>query len=160
MIKHAKPSPKIDPADPNLIKPSDWNADHDYPAYTIFGEQFGDDPYQTIVPTPAALTEIFVASQRSKYDMTNFTSVRIVGNVLTPHVGAVMAVQYSLDQVVWNYMDGAAGPSIALNPGGMKIGAWVNLVAGAKADVFMRWVISGGNGVNGTQWYQHYLQAR
>jgi hypothetical protein len=159
-IKHAYVNPKSDPVDVTLIKPSNWNADHDYPARLAFAMQFGDDPYRTASPG-AALAELYSEDYRSKYDMTNVTEARVVGQVQRNInlVAARIAVQYSLDQSTWAYLDGSSGPFITLTPIGMRVGSWVNLAAGAKADVWLRWVSSAGNG-DTLQWYHHHLQVR
>lgn len=160
-IKHAFTSPKADPADATLIKPSNWNADHEYPAFTAFAMQFGDDPWTTQAP-PAGIDEVYSVDFRGRVDLTNALQARVVGNV-TLNAGGVaaarLAVQYSLDQAVWAYLDAASGPNIPLTPIGRKMGAWVTITPAARADVWLRWITVNGNGLN-LQWHHHYLQVR
>ena len=94
---------------------------------------------------PAALTELFGTTiNRTKINLTAVTSVTFVVNVQVAGVaGAALRVQYSTDEAIWNYLDGAAGPSVAIDVTGVEV-ATVSLVAGAKADVFLRVV-----GING-----------
>jgi len=98
---------------------------------------------------PAALTEFLGATRnRTKYDLTNATQVRLIVNVMvagatTP---AKIRAQYSTDLSTWYYLDGASGPSVDINTTGLKVSAWVNLAAGAKADVYLRIVGIDGNG--------------
>ena len=59
---------------------------------------------------------------------------------------AALRVQYSSDQSAWNYLDGGTGPSVTISTTGLKVSTWVALVAGAKADVFLRVVGINGDG--------------
>ncbi|MDQ5822414.1 MAG: hypothetical protein M3540_13335, partial [Actinomycetota bacterium] len=73
--------------------------------------------------------------------------VRLLSNVGQAGTAtAALRVQYSLDQAAWNYLDGGTGPSVGINTTGLKVSAWLNLPAGAKADVFLRVVGINGDG--------------
>ncbi len=60
----------------------------------------------------------------------------------------LIRLQYSTDRTTWAYIDGATGPAVAIdaaaNP---EVSGWVTLAAGAKADVYIRIVGIGGDGV-------------
>jgi hypothetical protein len=110
--------------------------------------------YGTLVATPGApwsnqpagLTELFGTTVgRVKADLTDAAQVRLHSNVGQAGAGAAaLRVQYSSDQSVWTYLDGGTGPSVSISTTGLKVSTWVTVVAGAKADVFLRVV-----GING-----------
>lgn len=97
---------------------------------------------------PAALTEFWGRSaSRLQYDLTDATQARFMVNLDTAGVtSAKLRVQYSTDQVSWNYLDGGTGPSVTLDSTGLKTTNWVNITALAKADVFLRVVGLDGDG--------------
>lgn len=109
--------------------------------------------YSTQVWTtmPAALTEFNANTQgRTKADLTNATQARLLVHMMSTAgaSGAELRGQYSTDASAWNYLDGATGPAAAINVASTTVaGAWVNLVAGAKADVFIRVVGINGDGI-------------
>lgn len=84
---------------------------------------------------------------RTATDLTAITRVRLVGNVqVAGAASAELRVQYSTNLTDWFYLDGASGPGMAIGTVGPKRTAWVNLVAGAKADVWLRVVNINGDG--------------
>ena len=95
---------------------------------------------------PAALTELFgTTAARLKADLTAATQVRLLSNVVQAGAAtAAIRLQYSTDQSSWNYLDGAAGPSVSISTTGLKVSSWISPAAGANADVFIRPV-----GING-----------
>jgi hypothetical protein len=102
---------------------------------------------------PAALTEMPSPNSpastryRTQYDLTSATQARLVLTVtVAGSASANIRVQYSTNQSTWYYLDGSSGPSVAISSTGVKTSAWVNLTAGAKADVFLRIVGINGNG--------------
>lgn len=113
---------------------------------------------------PAALTEWNTApQQRTKCDLTNATQARIVVRMgATGGVaGAELRCQYSTDESTWNYLDGATGPSVAINvTNAVAAGAWVALAAGAKADVFLRVIGINGDGVVSPQFGNFSMQVK
>lgn len=105
---------------------------------------------------PAALTEYAGnVRNRVKVDMTNYTQARLT--VAMPATagaaGSELRVQYATDgdtQAAWAYLDNSSGPKVSIataNKG--AVGAWINLVAGAQADVWLRLVGINGNGTAG-----------
>lgn len=85
---------------------------------------------------------------RNKFDLTNATQARLVMALNgVPAVTPSMSLQYSTDDSTWNYADGATGPTLTAGAGGTNVGAWGNLTALAKADVFLRIVTASGDGV-------------
>lgn len=103
---------------------------------------------------PAALTEIFAnvtgvnsPSSRVQYDLTNASEARFMVNVNT--VGAAtsqLRLQYSTDQISWNYLDGGTGYALGVNTQGLKVSSWGAITAGALGDVYLRIV-----GINGDE---------
>ena len=59
-----------------------------------------------------------------------------------------------MDQATWVHLDGVASalttgtPAVATTAAGLQVSGWVNLVAGAKADVFLR-VVGSSSGATG-----------
>jgi hypothetical protein len=106
---------------------------------------------QSWTSMPAALTEFNGNTQgRTKADLASATQARLVVHMMSTAgaASAELRAQYSTDASVWNYLDGATGPAAAINVASTTIAsAWVNLVAGAKADVFIRVVGINGDGI-------------
>jgi hypothetical protein len=87
---------------------------------------------------------------RVRVDLTNATQMRISVNVQATagFAGSQLRVQYSTDLSTWNYVDGASGPAVATDVATTTVaGSWVNIVVGAKADVYLRVVSFGGDGI-------------
>lgn len=97
---------------------------------------------------PIALTEFLgVIRHRMKFDLTKFTQARLVVNVATAgSTNAKLRAQYSIG-FGWFYLDGLAGPSVAINATGLFVSSWVNLTSEAKADVDIRIIGINGNGL-------------
>jgi len=100
---------------------------------------------------PLALTEFNSNTQgRIKVDLTNATQARLIVHTMSTvgAAGSELRVQYSTDESVWSYLDGATGPAVPITSANATIvSAWVNLVVGAKADIFIRVVGINGDGV-------------
>lgn len=162
-IKHKQQSAKADAGDPTLVSSNAWNANHNYPALTLFTMAFGDDPYTTQI-TPAAITDVYGAQFHTKIDLSKVDQARVVAHPIInlANLATRIAVQYSLDgSTGWTYLDGVDGPYVLLtNPAGPRAGAWANLAAGAQADVFLRWITVNGNGSQAFQWHHHFMQVR
>jgi hypothetical protein len=111
---------------------------------------------------PAALTEFMNSTRyRTMYDLTQATQARVVVMVLTAGAAnAAVCVQYSTNQTAWNYLDGGTDPCATINATGVRVSAWVNLAAAAKADVYLRVVGRNGNGALGPSFGQVSLQLK
>jgi len=98
---------------------------------------------------PAALTEFReVTVQRTKVDLTNYKSARLIVNVDTAgFAGASLRLQYSLNEADWSYLDGATGPDCDISATGVEESTWVTLEAAAKDDVYLRLVGINGDGI-------------
>ncbi len=100
---------------------------------------------------PAALTELNGATRsRVKVDLTAAVNVRLTAAVsVVGAAGAAYRVQYATDgdaQGTWAYLDGNAGPSVTIDALGGRVSPWATLVAGARADVWLRVVGINGDG--------------
>jgi hypothetical protein len=106
---------------------------------------------------PAALSfwlsTATVARGVRRIDLTGYTQVRLRVNkqAVAGAAGSTLILRYKASpftQVVANYSDiGASEVSVAVDVANSYIEtAWINLVAGAKADVFLALLGSGGNG--------------
>lgn len=148
-IKHAKNITGVpDDTDTNTVSPTDWNADHLSPDFMVMA--ITDAALQPVwTNMPAALTELRgVTFYRTRYDMTQVTQARIVAFVSTVgSANAQLRVQYSTDASTWAYLDGSAGPAVAINAAGTIAGAWVTLAAAARVDAFLRIIGINGDGV-------------
>lgn len=97
---------------------------------------------------PAAATEFRgVSLHRRKIDLTNATQARLGASVdQTGHTTAKLYLEYSTDNVTFAAL-GTSEVGVDISSVGDKVSAaWVDLAAGAKADVWLRVVGSGGNG--------------
>ena len=101
---------------------------------------------------PSALTEFNgLMIYRARHDLTHAAQARLalflpLPNIL-PLAIPTLAAQYSTDGgTTWNYLDGATGPSVTYGAGAV-ISAWASLTSGAQADVLLRVVVSGGDGM-------------
>jgi hypothetical protein len=114
---------------------------------------------------PAALTEFNGSSlYRAQHDLTNALQARIVLLLpfpnLAPMAVPTLTAQYSANGgSTWSSLDGTAGPSLAYGAGVMVSG-WVALAAGAKAEVLLRLVASGGDGVTSLPFGSVYMQVK
>jgi hypothetical protein len=122
--------------------------------------------YATITWTsmPAALTEFNAAARgRIKVDLTNATQARLIVHMMSTagSANAELRAQYSTDDSSFSYMDGATGPSVAINAANVTlVSSWVNLAAGAKADVFLRVVGINGDGATSPTFGNISIQVR
>lgn len=90
---------------------------------------------------PTGVTEFFeTINSRTKFDLTNRTQARLVVPINGGNVDLKIRVQYSTNQVDWDYLDGDAGPSCDTCWLGLNVSGWVTLTEGAKADVYLRLV--------------------
>ncbi len=105
---------------------------------------------------PAALSFLFssatVGKEIQKADLTNYTQCRLLVNKQGTAGAAasklILRYRTAFNQVVANYSDiGASEVSVAVNVTNSYLDTgWINLVAGAKADVFVSVLGSGGDG--------------
>jgi len=103
----------------------------------------------------AAALAFLAGSHRyaSKVDLTGFTQCRLIVNKQATAGAAASKIilRYisAFNTTVGNWLDiGASEVSVAINVQNSVLAtAWIDLVAGAKADVFITPVCSGGDGV-------------
>jgi hypothetical protein len=114
--------------------------------------------YTDLGAGPSVTTPLF----NNKVDLSRVTEVRFQARVnVAGAAGSWARLQYSADnQVTWAYLDGASGPEVAINAAGTFASPWVSLVAAAKADVHIRVVAGGGDGVADPQILMPLLQGR
>lgn len=150
-IFHKFLSAVADSADTTIVRPTNWNDDHNSPAFIV---PFSATSAATQAWTnmPAALTEFAgLTRYRVPFDLTFATQARIATLLTVVGIStAELRVQYSKDSgTTWNYLDGASGPLVTLGTTSNtpRVGPWVNLVADAKADVWLRVVGINGDGV-------------
>jgi len=106
---------------------------------------------------PSALSFLFksatVGPNITKADLTNYTQCRLLVNKqgTAGNAGSKLILRYrtAFNQVVANYSDiGTSEVSVAVNVQNSFLDTgWINLAEGAKADVFIAVLGSGGNGV-------------
>ena len=97
---------------------------------------------------PSATTEFpGSTARRVQADLQRATEGRLSVNMgVAGASGSTLAAQYSTDGgSTWAYLDGSAGPTVAISAVDNAVGSWVNLASGAKADVLLRLVGAGGN---------------
>ncbi len=97
---------------------------------------------------------------RSFGHLARATRVRLTGYVAVAGPSAAeLRVQYSTDLSTWAYLDGGTGPSMSIGGTGIRVSSWVNLVTGAKADIYLRVLAIGGDGAldpNIASMHMHY----
>jgi hypothetical protein len=96
---------------------------------------------------PAAVTELWGFDRnRTKLNLAGFSQARLVVNVqVGGAAGSVLDVQYSTNQTTWNNLTSTA-LTVPISTVGAVASVDRALAAGAKADVWLRVVGSGGNG--------------
>ncbi len=108
---------------------------------------------------PAADTEFKGSNiRRTRIDMTGSNTIRL-GMSLNSGVstGATIRVQYSTDLTTWTDM----GTSITSAVQGLQVAtSWATVPAGAKADVFLRLMGQGGDGVADPGFLQVFVQVK
>jgi hypothetical protein len=111
---------------------------------------------------PAALTEFLGTTvARAKADLTYAIQARISARVgLAGFAGAVLAAQYSTDETNWTYCDAVSGPAATITTASTATDGWVTLDTAAKADVYLRIVGSGGNGITSPQFGAVILEVK
>jgi hypothetical protein len=84
----------------------------------------------------------------TKFDGTNFTQVRVVARIVTAGAAAArLYPQFSTDGAAFTTIgSGTGGDAASIAAVGAVASGWVNLPAGAKADVVFRIAQNGGNG--------------
>lgn len=153
-VKHAFVSAKSDGADSTLVRPSNWNANHNGPT-TALWSWTAQSTGQTMTNIPVALTEFFNSAgvtyiaQRTVADMRYVAEARISVQLRTAaNAGSTLVAQYSVDSGInWAYLDGSAGPSVSLASTNLTVGAWVNVTAAAQVEsCWLRICTLGGDG--------------
>jgi hypothetical protein len=104
---------------------------------------------------PAATTELFGSTRaRVKVPLTGDTQFRLEANQSAAGAaGARLRMQYSTDQVTWNDLESVTTTGeLPVSAAALNVGAFAPIVAAAKADVFLRVVGFGGDGVADPAW--------
>lgn len=118
---------------------------------------------ETWTSMPAGLTEYLGGTtRRLKWDLTNVTQARLQVSLTTAgSAGSSIAIQYSSDGGTnWFYLDNSSGPTCAITSTGLTVSSWVTITAGAKSDVLLRIVGSGGNGSTSPVFVNVVLQVK
>lgn len=106
---------------------------------------------------PLAATELLGAStNRVKVNLTGAVQYRVVVTQATAGLaGADFNVQYSTNNSTYSALDTAAAGELDVGTGtGVKVGAWADMVAGGKQDVWLRIVGKDGDGIVDPAWRQ------
>lgn len=135
----------------SLISKNAWNAAHTTPAILVHSIPAG-----LIWPGPGASLAEFCESTNYRFraNLTNAATARLVATVVTAGgTGSVLRAQYTTDltgATGWAYLDGSAGPSVAIDATGTAVSSSVTLATAAKADVLLRLVGLNGDGAGGS----------
>lgn len=115
-------SPDID--NPDIVRPSDWNADHFSPAHLAINWFEGTSSYDTWLNQPAAVTALFGDNRTHTYhDMRFFTQARIVAEIIQVGAsGSEIMAQY-FDAGAWHDF-GDVGPKLSLSALGLIASPW------------------------------------
>jgi hypothetical protein len=89
-------------------------------------------------------------NDRIYLDLSNVAMYRVYTNVQTAwSAGTDLNLQYSTDEAAWNAVDTGGAGEVVVDSTGVKIGAWTDVVAGAKQGVYLRIVGKDGGNSNG-----------
>lgn len=159
-IKHIFQSAKADGGDATLVRPTNWNADHNHVPFSI--PLLAADPVFPFTNTPSAVTEWVAPRMRSRADLTTGVDARIVMQQGVVGVTGRLRCEYSTDQTTWVQMGASAQVDVAFSTTAniAVTGAWTALATGAKADVWLRLVTSGGNATEDPTVWMAELQVR
>lgn len=118
-------------------------------AYNFVGPSLNSTAANQWLNQPAAATEMFSATQaiRTRIDMTYATDVRAVVRVSNTAgvAGAVIYFEYSANGAAWTNL---GLPNIAINTANTTTTtAWTAVPVGAKGDMYIHVMGSGGDGV-------------
>lgn len=136
-----------------LVWGSRWNADHTLPYWPILWATA--DNNRTV---PAALAERNASLRRVGLNFHSsviggYTQIRLVVYMNTNGGSASneLRAQWSSDLTVWNYFDGATGPSVVIgNTTGNKVGSFVTMTGLPNSDVTVRIIGINGDGATNT----------
>jgi len=125
-------------------------------------------PFSTTAATwtnmPAATTTLFGSTAYHKIaDLTSAVQFRITiaTRAGTVGTGADLNLEYSTDRTTWYAANSTYAGELAIDgASGSKIGSWVDLVAGAKQDVYLRIVGKQGDGVQDPIFYSLVIEFR
>lgn len=103
----------------------------------------------TYTDQPSAEEELLNGTaRRHRADLTNYSQVR---STLAVHVagasGAYCRVQFSTDLSTWQNFGTTTETNMSIGTTGFRTTSWLSLPAAAKADVYFRAVVGGGNAV-------------
>jgi hypothetical protein len=115
-------------------------------------------PFVSAVGQTVSLTRIVAGAteigteMRIKTDLTYVSSCSLSVRVEQASVssGPQIRVQYSTDEITWNYLTANTGnyPTVDLNTAGTTATTKEAIVSGAKAAVTLRLITIGGDGTN------------
>lgn len=164
-IRHKYASTVANDTDANTVGPLEWNDEHNHPPFVI-PVSHDASGVQSATNLGAGPTEITPLSRtRNVGDLTHATEVRvIVGQSAAASAGSWGSVQYATDFATpaWAELGDPNGPRAPLSTTAQAIcvSPWVPLVALAKADVLLRAIFGGGDGVADPSFYYTDLQIR
>jgi hypothetical protein len=117
---------------------------------------------------PSAVTEIYNnSSRRVAFDLTGFGQFRL--EAVQSAAGALdtqpkLRAQYSSDQSSWsNLEDSTTNGDLTVSASSgtqVVVGSWVNIVAAARADVYVRLVGLNGDAIGDPSWYTLRIQMK
>lgn len=113
---------------------------------------------------PSAVTEFNGGTfNRSKHDLTNATQARIVISLYAGsspvNIPTLAAQYYDTTTSSWLYLDASSGPVVTWGSG-TSASSWVSITTLANADVQLRVVGAGGNGVAAVNFGAVYVQVK
>jgi hypothetical protein len=160
-VQHKFQSAKGDGGDASLVRPSNWNDDHDHVPFhvPIMFEGSALQPWSNLGAGP---TELVAPKMRTAADLTHATAARVVIAQGVVGVTGRCRIEYSTDQATWLQLGDTGQVDVAFGTTANKVyvGAWQTLATGAKGDVFLRAVGVGGNGTEDPSVWSIELQVR
>ncbi|MDP9469580.1 MAG: hypothetical protein M3Q71_02795 [Chloroflexota bacterium] len=140
-IKHAFQSAVADAGTAGEIGPSEWNDNHTFPPFVVTLSAEG------ITLTNMGSGFAVLTAPQLLVDLTHAVQFRTTMRVrFAGASGAVARVQYSPDQTTWVDFGALADVNMSMATVTTQATAWLSLPTGARADVYLRIGIEGGDG--------------
>lgn len=99
---------------------------------------------------PVAEAEIDGPWHRQVADLNTYARYRVIVGVYARGIdNCDVNIEYSTDNVTWADLNATAGQGeVTIDATGLRVGAWVNIAAAAKAKgIYLRAVVKDGDGV-------------
>lgn len=110
-----------------------------------------NQPANTVIKAISSQLSEPDSSDRFQFDLSTYSQYRITTAIIRAGPsGSKLGVQYSTDQINWNYLDTLSGSLVSTMATGIRTTNWSNLDVSTHTDVFIRWVAVNGDDTSDT----------